>query len=414
MKINQLLPLLLLSFLLSNCDQKKKQNDSVYVSESLPNTIHTTLQPSTKDSTYSFYVPANHKKNKSSVILLFDAHGDGMLPITKYKSLADKYDFILMASNQSKNGNPLATNLGYAKNLMENAIDFFHPDSLRIYACGFSGGSRIASALAIYQGGIHGVIGIGAGFPPLDKPITHQFDFCGIAGTQDFNLTEMQELENMLNKSDINHILLTYKGKHEWCKINEMEKAFQWIRLLEIKNNIIPKDEHFLSGITMHYDSLIQKNKLNKDVISTYLATMEYYQMMKGLIPLDNVKQTLINYKKDQKIKNYWTRLKDIKSAEVKLKQGYLNALSIKEPNWWKEEIILLRNSKKYPSDQLEMNERIISYLSLACYMNCTQLISQNQLDEAKHYALLYEIIDPENPEAKRLNQTLIPKSNHP
>ena len=54
---------------------------------------------------YSLYLPkAYSKKSSWPVIFIFDAHGDGNLPITKYKDLAEEYGFILAGSNNSKNG----------------------------------------------------------------------------------------------------------------------------------------------------------------------------------------------------------------------------------------------------------------------------------------------------------------------
>src|ERR1017187_4246613 len=59
------------------------------------------------DSTqsYALYIPAKANKSALPIIYFFDAHGDGALPLKKYKSLADAYGFILIGSNSSKNGN---------------------------------------------------------------------------------------------------------------------------------------------------------------------------------------------------------------------------------------------------------------------------------------------------------------------
>src|SRR3954464_3138449 len=46
---------------------------------------------------YALYIPSLLKV--LSVIYFFDPHADGSLPLKNYKSLADKYGFILIGSN---------------------------------------------------------------------------------------------------------------------------------------------------------------------------------------------------------------------------------------------------------------------------------------------------------------------------
>src|SRR5689334_1247009 len=41
---------------------------------------------------YALYIPAKHSHDTLPVIYFFDPHGDGSLPLTKYKSLADRYN----------------------------------------------------------------------------------------------------------------------------------------------------------------------------------------------------------------------------------------------------------------------------------------------------------------------------------
>ena len=54
---------------------------------------------------YALYIPITKGNHTLPVIYFFDPHGDGNFPLTKYISLADKYGFILIGSNNSKNGN---------------------------------------------------------------------------------------------------------------------------------------------------------------------------------------------------------------------------------------------------------------------------------------------------------------------
>src|SRR5579864_1138304 len=68
-----------------------------------------------KDPTqsYAVFIPAKGGKEELPVIYFFDPHANGSLPLYKYRFLADTYGFILVGSNNSKNGNdwPLTDNI---------------------------------------------------------------------------------------------------------------------------------------------------------------------------------------------------------------------------------------------------------------------------------------------------------------
>ena len=98
---------------ISCSDQKAEKKGTVvtHVSPSAPVDKAGSLlsfQPCSLDANlhFSVYYPAQFKaKQKFPILILFDPHGDPDLPLEKYKSLADEYDFILIASKESKNGN---------------------------------------------------------------------------------------------------------------------------------------------------------------------------------------------------------------------------------------------------------------------------------------------------------------------
>ena len=133
-----------------------------------------------KDSSvnYACYLPTYYSFDKKfPVIYFFDSQGSGSYPLEKYKQLAEKYGYILAGSNNSKNGMSWEQNHPQIKTFMEDVKEKINSDAKRIYTCGFSGGSRVASSVAIFDGGIACVIGMGAGFPSLSEPIHNRFDY---------------------------------------------------------------------------------------------------------------------------------------------------------------------------------------------------------------------------------------------
>src|ERR1041385_685120 len=98
---------------------------------------------------YCLYLPTSYSPTKTfPVIFIFDAHADGKLPAEKYHNLAEESGFILIASNNSRNGIQYDSLLSMAKDMMLDASGKFSIEANRKYVMGFSGGARVAGVVA--------------------------------------------------------------------------------------------------------------------------------------------------------------------------------------------------------------------------------------------------------------------------
>lgn len=164
---------------------------------------------------YALYLPSYYSSDKKfPCIYFFDSHARGALPVHSYKDLAEKYGFILVGSNVSKNGTPWNVTNDGIKAMMADTRARINIDQARIYTSGFSGGSRVASSTAIMDGGVAGVIGCAAGFPSSNVEPQNKFDYFGMVGDYDFNYTEMEQLDVALQQNGFAHQLLTFSGIH--------------------------------------------------------------------------------------------------------------------------------------------------------------------------------------------------------
>src|ERR1700761_2790973 len=93
---------------------------------------------------YALYIPVRGDMQPLPVVYFFDSHGVGSLPLRKYKTLADTYGFILVGSNNSKNGNDWTATETIWNRLFEDTRKRLKIDEHRIYTCGFSGGAKVA------------------------------------------------------------------------------------------------------------------------------------------------------------------------------------------------------------------------------------------------------------------------------
>ena len=116
--------------------------------------------------TYALYLPSKYSTTaKWPVIYVFDPAARGKLAVSGFMPAAEKYGYIVVSSNNSKNalaGAELGEVINYLFSDTEARLSI---DAGRIYTAGFSGGSRVASMVALNSKFISGVIGCGACFP---------------------------------------------------------------------------------------------------------------------------------------------------------------------------------------------------------------------------------------------------------
>jgi poly(3-hydroxybutyrate) depolymerase len=196
---------------------------------------------------YALYLPSNYTPGRKWPILyVFDPMAHGMAPVKRYKDLAEKYGYILAASNNSRNG-PWSVSVRAAHAMWQDTHARFSLAPRRAYATGFSGGARVACAFGrVASGEVAGVIGMGAGFPlgteqgpSADLP----FIYYGTVGIRDFNYPELMQLDKTLTDLNIVHRVEVYDGGHDWPPPGVFAAAIEWMELHAMKTGSREKDE---------------------------------------------------------------------------------------------------------------------------------------------------------------------------
>ena len=196
----------IITVLIVSCHTKtNKQNNTTHTKDSIApvvkenfpkgEVIENIICKGDASQSYAMYLPQNYSTEKTyPVVYAFDAHGTGKLPVSKYKDLAEQYGYILIGSNNSKNGNAWEESEGIAEKLFADVQNRLSINTQRIYLLGFSGGARVANGITITNGAIEGVICCGAAAPGTNsKNPRNNYTWLGIAGTEDFNYTEMRK-----------------------------------------------------------------------------------------------------------------------------------------------------------------------------------------------------------------------------
>jgi len=384
----------------SSSNEKKKQTAPPIISGKINQNISCIHFP---NEHYAAYLPSNYTRSKSwPVIYMLDSHGEALTPVEKYKEIAEKYGYILIASYNSKNGLILADQNTILFNLFEDSQNRLNIDKNRVYLAGFSGGARVATYYALNNPSIAGVIGCGAGFGEIKNPASEKLNYIGFVGTEDFNYTEFLMLQKSLDSLNFKHQIVYFKGEHAWAPASYMEEAFMWQIANAMRDNKIQKDAKMINAIKRHFDdslSVLNKSGNSLKLFKLYKQAINYLDQ---LVDISEYSKKIALIKKD---KSYLDALKNdeqINKSETVLRDKFSHAFETKNIDWWKNEVKQLSAEKN--NLLLERNKRVLNLCSLMAYMYAGKTMNASQMDVTKKLLQIYELVDPDNSETYYMN----------
>jgi len=380
-----------------SCSSKVKKTDLPIEKGKIIENLLCKQDPSTS---YALYLPSNYDSAvKYPLIIAFDSHGDGLKPVTLFKEQAEKYGYIVVGSNNSRNGQSWDnTNIIY--NLMITDIKTrFSINESRIYTTGFSGGSRVASSIAILNGGIAGVVGFSAGFPNLNQPISTKFDYLGIVGSSDFNYNEMSQLDKELQANGFTHYLLVFNGKHEWPQPEVIPDMFYWLEFSAYRNKLATPNNKVIADFEKKCQTEIDLCKTKNDAFGEHQLELKLIGFLNGVFDVEKYKNRLAELEKLPAVQAELKLVAAEASKEQSLQQSYQKAMTEKNPVWWKAEVARINSiiSKNKDHREAFLYKRVLSYLSISGYSYSNSALRSGQLDQAQRFITIYMLVDPEN-----------------
>jgi predicted esterase len=195
---------------------------------------------------YALYLPSSYTPGRPWNLLMgFHPAARGRVIVEKYRAAAEAYGYVVAASNNSRNG---AWDVS-ARAVVAMAADVtgrFTIDPARIYLTGMSGGARVAMQVALRKNAIAGVIASSAGYPDARPRGSVPFAVFGTAGTDDFNYSEMRQLDRALKTS---HRLVIFEGGHTMPPDAVAMEAIEWMELQAMASGLRPRDEALIGRL---------------------------------------------------------------------------------------------------------------------------------------------------------------------
>jgi predicted esterase len=182
------------------------------------------------DQSYAIYLPPGYNPGRKwPMLYCFDPMARGRVPVERFQAAAERLGYIVVGSNNSRNGD-MAASLRAAREMVRDTGRRLAIDENRRYAAGFSGGARVACAVA-REFRLAGVVASGAGFPEGHTPAEVPFAFFGAVGREDMNYSEMHEVQNDLQGRAQPHRLAVFEGAHEWLPATVADRALEWLEV---------------------------------------------------------------------------------------------------------------------------------------------------------------------------------------
>ena len=201
------------------------------------------------EQSYALYVPSNYASDRRwPIVFSSDPVARGTVPLELEREAAERYGYILAASNNSRNG-PWQPLFEATSAMLADVQARLSIDTHRVYFVGFSGAARASSQLALLCKCSAGVLLSGAGFTSaISPPADSGFPVFSAVGTLDFNYREVIPLQDALAKAGYPHWLRIFEGAHEWPPSEVMTEALIWFRIQAMKTQREPRDQNFIDA----------------------------------------------------------------------------------------------------------------------------------------------------------------------
>jgi predicted esterase len=387
----------------------------IYVPETMPvpDLWQTTVRsPSPADTVLSLplrgdtslsvtvYLPPHYNDTLSFPLLLFfDPHGTGRLPVEKYRSLARRYGYILAGSNDIRNGMSGDDIDRILRLLTDDLYGRFSFDSRRLCAAGFSGGARVATLLALTDPSLRGVAACGGGLPSSGNLPPVRFDLLGFAGKADFNLPELLQLDASLEAQPCRHFLVRFDGTHEWPPATVFEDAFHWFAFNAMRDTLIPRNDTMIASF-LKKNTLLLRSVPSADPLQKEYLLAKIVAFLRGLANTSSYEQQLQKVRASASFRKAREDLSAILLEEQGQEQYYLKNFPVQPLSWWKGEIAKMNRTIAQTTGEKHYSSlRVMHYLSLAAFMQTEAALKRHLPAESEKYLSLYKLLDPENPD---------------
>lgn len=358
---------------------------------------------------YALYLPSSYDANrKHPIIYAFDPVARGGVPVERYRDAAEKYGYIVVGSHDSRNApSPIGK---IAQALWNDTHERFSIDDRRVYTTGFSGGARVASAIAQnMQGGVAGVIAHGAGFHQNIEP-SKSLPFIAFfaIGNEDFNMPEVRGLARKLEELGVAHRAAVFDGDHTWAPAEVCVEAVEWMEVQAMKTGRAAKSDALLDKLLEKRLEKARAYEAAQNACAAYLAYSAIAEDFTGLRDVSQIEKQAARLRETKAVKEQLRLERDEDLKQLKQVNEFLALKAkLKEPEERAVTLSEIRGligslkrkaDEKTPSSDRLVARRTLGTLFAESFETAQARLYNKDYTEAAGHLELAAIIRPANP----------------
>jgi predicted esterase len=358
---------------------------------------------------YALYVPSTYSSEKRwPIVYAFDPGARGRMPVELMKEAAERYGYVLVGSNNSRNGS-WKIEVAAAEAIVQDTHAWVSIDDRRVYFAGFSGGARVAARIAQLCKCAAGVLLNGAGFQP-EATMSHDglFVVFSAVGTYDFNYGELVRVDEELEKLGYAHFLRRFDGPHQWAPASAMDEALAWFRLQAMKSGREDRDDSFIASQAARETERPRALDQSGDLYAAWKEYRQASEMLTGLADNTALRARADALEKEKSVRDGAKREKqefeeqeqlsrEISSELSALRENQVNRAEIRSA--MEQQLLALRSRAEHErrEEKLRVLKRALAGVMVQTMEMGSELLDQKDASRAKDYFELASTADPDS-----------------
>lgn len=358
---------------------------------------------------YALYVPSTYSSEKRwPIVYAFDPGARGRMPVELMKEAAERYGYVLVGSNNSRNGS-WKIEAAAAEAIVQDTHARVSIDDRRVYFAGFSGGARVAARIAQICKCAAGVLLNGAGFQP-EATMSHDGPFVvfSAVGTYDFNYGELVRVDEDLEKLGYAHFLRRFDGPHQWAPASAMDEALAWFRLQAMKSGREDRDDSFIASQAARETERARALDQSGDLYAAWKEYRQASEMLTGLADNTALRARADALEKEKSVRDGAKREKqefeeqeqlsrEISSELSALRENQVNRAEIRSA--MEQQLLALRSRAEHErrEEKLRVLKRALAGVMVQTMEMGSELLDQKDASRAKDYFELASTADPDS-----------------
>ena len=257
------------------------------------------------EETYAVYLPSGFSPaRKWPILYLFDPGARGRVAVDVVREAAEKYGYIVAASNNSRNG-PMGGSMKAANAVWQDTQQKFPIDERRRYVTGMSGGARVATSIALgCDGCIAGVIANAAGFPNgTAPPRDMKFAYFAAVGNADFNYSEFVDLRRKLDAVGAPYRIRVFEGQHGWAPTDVWLEALNWMDLHAMIAGSLARDPSRIATTLNETLARAHDFETKNDLLAAFREYQAAVRDFSSLADVSTAKARLVDLEKNKALR---------------------------------------------------------------------------------------------------------------